>query len=339
MLAYVKSFATYRTIKSAAVLTSALTLDSLSAENSTVTVVGTEIGQSNTGDWLVIDGGVYAISIVKPQTDRTLLTLTSPIEAFSRPLEYFAPALGLSIGGFIAQQLTEHWVECEDPTYALPYLTVSSLDTSPFAAPELDNNDCYKLSEYIRLMRRSYRVVVRFADGGTGLACTISTQPAASHNVSFDDGRSQLQNLDYSSSGTAKLTVLCDVETDQTDANGEPIVQRQRTTWYLAEDGSISQSIPSRRASGTWETISVNKPEAVEQKVIETFAKNKTNHKLEFWSTLELAVQDDCLFFAYGDALRSYISYKRKSSEDSRYYYKSGELATTATEKLRGAIK
>lgn len=339
MLAYVKSFATYRTIKSAAVITSALTLDSLSAENSTVTVVGTEIGQSNTGDWLVIDGGVYAISIVKPQKDRTLLTLTSPIEAFARPLEYFPPAQALSIGGFIAQQLEEGWTECDDPTYAMPYLTVSSLDTTAFAAPELDKDGCYKLSEYIRLMRRSYRVTVRFADAGSGLACTVSTPPADTHNVSFDDGRSQLQNLDYSSSGTAKLTVLCDVATEETDANGEPIVQRQRSTWYLAEDGSVSQTIPARRASGTWETISVSKPEDVEQKVIETFAKNKTNHKLEFWSTLDLAVQDDCLFFAYGEALRSYISYKRKSSEDSRFYYKSGELATTATEKLRGAIK
>lgn len=72
---------------------------------------------------------------------------------------------------------------------------------------------------------------------------------------------------------------------------------------------------------------------------LETFAKNKTNHKLEFWSTLNLNVQDNCTFYAYGEILRSYISYKRKSSEDSRYYYKSGELATTATEKLRGVIK
>jgi len=77
----------------------------------------------------------------------------------------------------------------------------------------------------------------------------------------------------------------------------------------------------------------------VETKVIETFAKNKTNHKLEFWSTLNLNVQDNCTFYAYGEILRSYVSYKRKSSEDSRYYYKSGELATTATEKLRGVIK
>lgn len=82
MWAFVKSFATYRTIRMAAVISSALTLDSLSAENSTVTVVGTEIGQNDAGSWLVIDGGVYSITGVKPQTDRTLLTLMSPWTPF-----------------------------------------------------------------------------------------------------------------------------------------------------------------------------------------------------------------------------------------------------------------
>ena len=77
----------------------------------------------------------------------------------------------------------------------------------------------------------------------------------------------------------------------------------------------------------------------MEAKVIQTFAKNKANHKLEFRSTLDLNVQDNCTFMVYGEPLQSYISYKRKSSEDKRFYYKSGELATTATEKLRGVAK
>lgn len=339
MWAYIKSRATYRTIQMAAVISSALTLDSLCAENSTVTVAGTTIGQNNAGNWLVIDGEVYAISIVKPQTDRTLLTVTSPIEVFSRPLEYYAPAVGQTIGGYISQQLTEQWTECPDPEYSLPYLSVTSSDPTVFSPPELDNAGCYKLSEYIRLMRRSYRVVTRFADAGSGLACIIVKQPGSSHNVSFDDGRSQLQSLDYSASGTAKLTVLCDVPTGDTDANGEPITFRQRTTWFLAEDGTISQQIPARRATGTWDTIAVSKPEDVETKALEAFAKNKTNHKLEFWSSLDLAVHDNCTFSAYGEIILSYISYKRRSSSDSRYFYKCGELATTATEKLRGVTK
>lgn len=339
MEAYVKSFSTYRTIKKATVITSALTLDSLEADTTTVTVVGTGIGRSNTGDWLVLDGCIYRISNVKPQTDRTMLTLVFPLDTFSRLLELEEQPKGQSVGEFIRDMLTAHWVNCEDPVYAMPYLTVSNLDTTVFVPPELDNNGCFELAEYCRLMRKSYRTTVKFVDSGSSLICVISKAPPAARQVSFDDGRSQLQSVDYSSSGTAKLTVLCDIDTGEKDSNGDAILERQRSTWYLSESGAVSQSIPARRASGEWSTITVKKVEDIEKKVIETFAKNKANHKLEFWSTLDLSVHDDCTFLVYGEPLQSYISYKRKSSEDKRFYYKSGELATTATEKLRGVVK
>ena len=339
MECFVKSFLTYRTVKKATVISSALVLDSLEADTTTVTVVGTGIGRSNTGDWLVIDGLIYRISNVKPQRDRTLLTLLPPLDAFSRPLELAEQPAGQSVGGFVLAMLNEHWVACDDPVYAMPYLIVSNLDTTPFTAPELDNVGCFSLPEYCRLMRKSYRITVKFVDLGSSLVCTISKAPTAALQVLFEDGRSQLQSVDYSSSGTAKLTVLCDVDTGEKDENGEAILERQRSTWYLSEAGTASQTIPARRATGEWKTISVRKPEQIEAKVIETFAKNKANHKLEFWSTLDLAVHDDCTFLVYGELLQSYISYKRKSSEDGRYYYKSGELAVTATEKLRGVTK
>lgn len=339
MDAFVKSFSTYRTINKAYVLSSALTLDSLEYETSTVTVMGTGIGQRNTGDWLIIDGSIYQICAVKPQADRTILTLVSPLDAFARLLELDDQPAGQSIGGFISAQLRAHWVKCPDPVYAMTYLEVSNSDTSEYIPPELDNNGCFDLSAYCRLMRKSYRTAVRFVDAGDRLLCTISNAPTASRQISFEDGRSQLQSVDYASSGIAKLTVLRDIDTGEKDSAGNAILARQRTTWYLAEDGAVSQSVPDRRASGEWDTISVKESDDVAAKVIETFAKNKTNHKLEFWSTRDLAVQDACTFLVYGELLHSYISYKRKSSNDKRFYYKSGELATTATEKLRGVIK
>lgn len=339
MEAFIKSFATYRTIKKATVITSALTLDSLEADTTTVTVVGTDIGRSNTGDWLIIDGTVYRISNVKPQADRTLLTLVFPLDAFGRPLELEEQSQGRTVGGFVRDIMQEHWIECQDPAYAMPYLVVSNLDTTPYVAPEVDNSGCFALPDYCRLMRKAYRITVKFVDTGSTLLCVISKAPTASRKISFEDGRSQLQSVDYSSSGTAKLTVLCDVDTGKKDENGEAILERQRSTWYLSEDGEASQTIPARRANGEWKTISVKNPEEIEKKVIETFAKNKANHKLEFWSTRDLSVHDDCTFMVYGELLQSYISYKRKSSEDKRFYYKSGELATTATEKLRGVAK
>ena len=339
MEAFVKAFATYRTIKKATVIASSLVVDSLDAETSTATVVGTEIGQSHTGNWLIIDGSVFSISNVKPQNDRTLLTLVSPLDVFSRLLELDEQPDGQTNGGFIAGQLQRGWVEEADPVYAMPYLSIVNTDSTAFQPPELDGSGCFKLPDYCRLMRKSYRTTVLFTDSGNNLVCTISRPPAAARNVSFEDSRSKLQSVDFSSSGMAKLTVLRDVDTGEKDANGEAIMARERYVWYLAEDGSVSQNIPARRASGTWGTISIKGKDDMQAKVVEAFAKNKANHKLEFWSSRDLSVQDDCTFQVYGDTLKSYISYKRKTSEDSRWYYKSGELATTASEKLRGAIK
>lgn len=333
MDAFVKSFATYRTVKKAAVISSSLVLDSLEADTSTVTVKGTAINRSDTGNWLIIDEEIYFISAVKPQADRTMLTLVAPLDAFTRPLELDEQAEDQTVGRFIQEKLTAGWIQCSDAVYAMSYLMVSNSDTTAFLPPELDSDGCFSLSSYCRLMRKSYGLQVRFRDSGNTLVCAISRKTAASRQVSFEDGRSQLQSVDYSSSGIAKITVLQDVST-----NGGS-TQRTRTDWYLSEDGEISQTVPARRAAGSWSKISAKENDDVEAKVVAAFAKNKANHKLEFWSTLDLDVQDSCKFLVYGEPLQSYISYKRKSSEDMRFYYKSGELATTATEKLRGVNK
>lgn len=339
MEVFVKSFATYRTVKRATSISSALVLDSLEKETSTVTVKGTSINRADTGNWLITDGGVYMISNVKPETDRTLLTLLSPLDAFARPLELSAQTSGQTVGGFVAAQLRSNWASEADPVYAMPYLTVSDSDTTAFVPPETANGGTFVLSDYCRLMRKSYRVTVKFYDAGNSLRCEVRKTPAASKQVPFGDGRSFLQSVAYSASGLAKLTVLHDVETGEKDENGNKVYTRERSIWYLSESGEISQLLPARRASGEWGNLYIQGNKIVEEEVVKTFSKNKSNHKLEFWSTLDLDVQTDCTFTVYGELLRSCISYKRKSSEDKRFYYKSGELATTATEKLRGVLK
>ena len=339
MEVFVKSFATYRTIKKATSISSSIVLDSLNMETSTVTVKGTSINRSDTGNWIIIDGSVYLISNVKPENGCTVLTLTSPLDAFSRLLEFSAQIAGQTIGGFVAQQMQNCWAAEDDPLYAMPYLSVSNSDTTAFVWPDLDSGGCFKLSDYCRLMRKSYRVVVRFYDGSRTLQCKITKDPVKSKQIPFDDGHSNLQSVDYSASGIAKLTVIHDIETGEKDADGNKIYTRERTIWYLSETGEVSQLIPARRAAGEWGTLYIKGDKDVEGKVIETFAKNKTNHKLEFWSDRDIDVHTDCTFVVNGELLRSHISYKRKNSENKRFYYKSGELATTATEKLRGAMK
>lgn len=339
MEVFVKSFSTYRTIKQITAINSSLVLDSLNADTSSVTVKGTGIGHSDIGNWLIADGAVYRIVAVNPQEDRTILTLAFPNSIFSRSLELDEQPTGQTIGGFIADALSNHWIQADDPAYAVSYLVVSNSDTTPYVPPELDAAGCYSMTDYMELMRRSYRVTVRFSDSGGTLRCGIYKAADSHRQVSFEDGHSKLQSVAYSASGAAKITVLCDTDTGEKDADGTAILQRSRSTWYLSEAGEISESVPDRRAAGEWLTINVKGSDDVFAKVVEAFAKNQTSHKLEFLSSLDLSVQDECTFLVYGELLHSHISYKRKTSEDKRYHYKSGELATTATEKWRGVRK
>ena len=341
MEVFVKRFSDYRipSGKKATAISWSLVPDSLDSEISTVTVAGFGIDRSDTGNWLIADGQVFRITSVKPGDNQTALTLENPLETFRRLLELDTQPNDQTIGGFIAQQLREHWTNGDDPTYAVPYLAVSDSDTTAFVPPDLDGSGCFSLPEYCRLMRKVYRVAVRFSDDGRQLACRIVAEPAAFRQISFEDGHSQLQSVAYAFSGYAKITALHDVDSGEKDADGNAILLRDRTNWYLSETGEISQLIPQNRVPGDWGTIHVTGKADVHTKVIEAFAKNKANHKLEFWSTLDIPVQTDCNFFVNGQLLRSYISYKRQSSADKRFYYKSGELATTASEKLKGVIK
>lgn len=339
MTVYIKRFSDYRTVKKAVATSWSLVLDSLEPESFSITVAGTDVNRSDTGNWLIADGQLFRISSVKPEKESTALTLEPPLEAFKRPLELFEQPGDQTVGGFIAQQLDSHWRAEDDPVYAVPYLVVSNSDTTPYAPPDLDNGGCFSLPEYCRLMRKAYQVAVLFSDGGKNLFCQIVTQPAAFRQIAFDDGKSTLQSVAYAFSGYAKITALHDVDTGEKDENGNAILMRERTNWYLSETGEISQLIPEERAPGDWGTLHVPSNADVRTKVIEAFAKNKANHKLEFWSSLHLPVQTVCNFLVNGQLLRSYISYKRKSSADDRFYYKSGELATTASEKLKGVLK
>ena len=235
MQVYLKTFAAWRTARQATAIASNLVIDSLDAENSSVTVDGTEIGNGNTGDWIIVDGMVYQLSAVKPQTDRTVLTLTNLIDSFSRPLELpeTIPE-GQTIGGFIKDVLTSNWILSDDPLFAIPYLTVVSDDATPFELPELDKSGLYVLSDYIRLMRRTHRITVTSAPTESGILCRIRTEPEVYRQITFNDGRSQIHNVSYSRSGQSKLTVLHDVDTGEKDDTGDKITVRERSTWYLA---------------------------------------------------------------------------------------------------------
>ncbi|MBO7252549.1 MAG: hypothetical protein J6V25_07970 [Oscillospiraceae bacterium] len=339
MEAYIKRFSDFRTIGKLTSISSDMAIDSIEAESSQMTIHGNDVSYENIGDWLIFDGAVYRIAGVKPDNNRSTLTLSAPLDAFSRPIELALQSPGETVGEFVSNVLLANWRDESDPVYAVPYLVVSYSDTAAYVPPEIDKNGCFELPEYCRLMRKSHRIRLEFSISTDNLICSIKTVPVTTRQVSFEDGRSQLKNVAFSAGSLAKVTVLCDTDTGEKDEDGNKITVRSRTDWYLSDNGDVTDEVPENRAAGDWGTILIKESDDPQAKAAETFAKKSESHKLEFWSTRDLSVQDSCTFCVYGKLLTSHISCKRKSSSDNRFYYKSGELATTVTEKLKGVMK
>lgn len=320
MKAYIKNFAAMRTQRSMDVIASAMCLESSTQEASTVTVTDTGVTRDNAGGWLILNGGVWLIDQITPQEGRTLLQCLSPLDAFSRPLVYSEPAAGTSIGGWIAQLLAEHWRDQVDGVYAMPYLDIENVDTTAFVAPTVDEAGLFSLTAYMRQVWQLYGVKTSFSLDGNSLRVRIARISRADRNVVFTDGQSQLESAAYSRSGVAKITA---------------IQGGVATDWYLSDNGVASTTIPDRRAQGTWEVLTLSDRDIPEEKVLAAFAKNAESHKIEFWSTRQYSAFDNLTIRLNGEVLRSYVSYVGTRSNDDRYFYKSGELAVTAAEKLR----
>ena len=132
----------------------------------------------------------------------------------------------------------------------------------------------------------------------------------SSHTVTFD-GSEQLVSQAFSKDTVGKVTF-------------------EGIDYYLKKDGSIVTVCPPdrERVSGEWVVSDSETPE-------EIFAKNTASHKIEWMSFKKLGLYDPVRFRLNGSVYESYITYIQKSSSDSRYRYRSGELATTLTEKIR----
>lgn len=331
---YFRSFKSYLTTLQTRAVTYSLTLDALASEKSTATLLGDGLTAANVRDWVIAFGQLFSLSAVKAQGQQLSITMVDPLDAFDRKLE-IPDAPADTVGGFIAQ-LLQSWVDETDPEFAVPYLQISNADTTPLVLPDVDSNGLFQLPAYVRLMRQTYGIAVRFIPAYNGIRCEISTADPPFRQVSFNDGRSELRTASFSSTATSKLTAIQDMDTGLKDENGNPIKVRERSTWYLSEEGEVSQTVPTHRAAGSWGVVVIPANADLAAKVAEEFAKGRTGHKLEFYSTMDIPVGAQVRCYCAGGYVLSRISSKVIAAGDNRYHYKGGELATTVTDKLKG---
>lgn len=334
MEAYIKSYSTFQAFLQRAVPDYNLTLDSISGETSSVTLTGDDIPATANGAWLVLDGAPYFITQITPSKGSTKLTVAPPDEIFNRKMLYDGSS-GSSIGAWLASKINSDWKNQSDSMYATPYITVTNRDSTAFVAPEADEDGTFNFLEYIRRVRRDYGVTIRASISGNALRFTIVNDTRSTIPLVLDDGHTKLVSSAFAKSIVAKITVLQPVDTGNVDSNGDKIFNTTQTEWYLAADGTASTTIPSNRAQGEWITLVLSESDEQAEKVMEEFSKNGESHKVEFWSDIEMNVNDRFRMKLNGEVFEGTIIGKYRKKNDNRVFYKSGDLITTIQERAR----
>ena len=333
MKCYLKSASTFYTAAQMDTLDYDLVLDSIKGETGSVTILGDDVPASMTESWLILNGDPYRISRASPSNGKTKLKLSPFDTLFDRKLLYDKDHGQTTIGGYIASIITSKWINQTDPAFATPYITITSTDSTPFVAPETDDKGIYNLLDYIRQMRRDYNVTISAEIHLNTLVLTISAPAPAVRPLVLDDGHTKLIQSDFSNKAKSKLTVYTAEETGK-DEDDNPIYTVTETIYYLAADGTVSDTIPEERAVGEWGSITIGKDDDPLEKAKEEFGKNQESHKVEFYSTVALNIGDKARLKLHGEIFESTVTgiYRKKS--DSRTRYKLGDLPTTLSEKL-----
>ena len=320
MQAYIKRKSDFGLAVYGPVLSWDLPLASASSATGTLTIPSV-ISREHAGDWLIVEGRVYAIERVEPDTALSTLTVSLPEDAFDRALVYDGDNAPAATGSLILRTLRDEYQQCPDSAYALPYLDIRNSDDTPLIDPEPDENGLWSLSSYLRRVR-ARGVAVDWTVAGQLLRVTIRRTSAQDHTVLFGAGDYQLAEQAYSRSLTAKVTI------------------RQggtSTHYYLSQDGSISTSIPDRRAAGEWQVAAVRDKADPLEEAAKIFAANQDSHKISFRTAEGYALYDIIRFRLSGQPYTAAITDIRWGSGDRRLLYTCGELTTTLEARLRSS--
>lgn len=318
MTIYIKDRKSFATVAMARCADWTIVDDSDGAEYSRFVLPPGALGFGDVGQWLVADGTVLCVDTVTPTETQVTVRARSAWTEFDLNSAYSESASHPATAeAFIASTLAADYVEQNDEAYRMGYLAVTYDPGTSFAAPEITSAGAFALADYIE----QTGVAVRFAVSGQALNVHIAPRARTPRQLVFGDGHSIVTSQAFSADAVAKVT---------TDQDGT------RRHYYLAADGSVSTSVPAERAEGSWTLISVATADDPLEKAKAEFAKNKSAHKIEFRSDLDLAVGDVVTARLDGKVFTGAVSRRgRSAASGSMKEYAIGDLAVTASDKLR----
>lgn len=225
------------------------------------------------GDILYMENGFMGvISTVSPEYGATTLGCNQIVSLFSRNM-FYTDAARTYLEDYLADMISENYINCADSFYAMPYLNVvAETHTASQMGPDLEDN-IYSVKSYAAKMRRLYNIFLKWSLTRTSLNLNIARNVKNNINVDFSNPAFKLTTQDFSSSSVSKITSYC-------EETGEYKV------WVLLDDGEIVNSSPSSgRVDGEWIPLRVQKASDVEDAVKDEFMKNEYSHKIEFMAS------------------------------------------------------
>ena len=284
-----------------------------------------ELTTKYVGMWLIINGELFYILEVTPNNDNISLEIQPPIYAFNRQVFYNGET---TYGSLITNILNnDYGPNCTDTEYRMSYISVSNTDATPCI---IETDDYGYIVPYdIFDDALYYGVSIVFSYTNTVLSVTVSTANYEIGTVVFNDGKTVLEAESYDPNFIAKVTVLHRLEMeDESDPEYEEI------DYYLSDDNQISTSPPQNRAKGVWRYYSAEIDDDPLSVAVGAFSHNNDNHKIEFHSPTRFNLYQSIKMRLRNEIFSTIITSRVLSSEDDRYYYTCGNLATTLTEKI-----
>ena len=203
MVAFIKRRKDFRTYAAAEVVSWDVPLASIADDVGTIVLYGTAVTRGSEGDFLIMDGHIWLVEQVAPDQQQTTVTVGDVAGAFDRLLPFVEE--GETIGGFLAQQLTDHYKEVSDISYSMPYLQITNLDNTEYLGPTVTDG-LFNLRTYMRKVNRLRDVQVKFSIDQDKLNILIEPRQRPTHKIIFEDGTSQLLSRSYSRLSIAKVT-------------------------------------------------------------------------------------------------------------------------------------
>lgn len=276
MVCFIRSISTWAHVAQCDVLDFEIPLFSTEDDSGTIQVEGEHPDLSM--NWAIIGGQIFYVESCSPADGTTDLTVSRPMNAFDRTLTYEGTG-SEQIESFMETAIDEYFVQQEDPEYAMPYLSVISVGETEVELAYIPG-ETYPFLDIIDL---AYEQDIRFLfiPSSSGLQLIIGPAQNSVHHIFFDDGHNALEEVTVSNELVAKVTVRKVVSNSD-----ESIEVLETRDYYWNKDGSITQTIPSPRLKGLWQTVSV---EATDDEIPSTTVNLCPPYSTDTWTAGYLA--------------------------------------------------